>query len=217
MRSKVIEKDKSLTNDSSTIIEETVSFCSPLDSHYVACYYFTFSDSARQKTTTLLRSLLLQLLRQQLSVPVPVSDLYARYEHDVPSELELLEALKSVIVATSQTYIIIDALDECLAKGGEREKLVALLEALENFDLPNLHILITSRMEPDLRNLAQIVSSPPINIQTNELDSDIQVYVRNQLMNDLKLKCWSVDLRQEINAELVQGARGMYIFLQLSV
>lgn len=75
------------------------AFCSRRDSYYVAYYYFTFSDTIRQKTTTLLRSLVLQILHQRLSVPNILLDLYARYEGDQPREAELMNALKSLLEA----------------------------------------------------------------------------------------------------------------------
>ena len=199
----------SLTVSSSTIVEETKLFCSHHASHYLAYYYFTFSDSVRQKTSTLLRSLLLQLLRQQLSVPEILVDLYTRHSHDVPPETELINALRSLISATGQVYFILDALDECPATNGERAKLIALLKTFKGLDLPNLHILTTSRMEPDLSDMSQMVTAPPMNIQTSELDADIRLHIRNQMVNDPNLSCWPSDLQDEIEAELTRGACGM--------
>lgn len=199
----------SLTFPSSTIVEETKAFCAHHTSHYLAYYYFTFSDSVRQKTSTLLRSLLLQLLRQQLSVPDVLVDIYTRHSHDVPPEMELIHALRSLISATGQVYFILDALDECPATNGERAKLITLLKAFKGFELSNLHILSTSRMELDLSDMSQMVTSPPMNIQTSELDADIRLHIRNQLANDPKLRCWPSDLQGEIEAELTRGACGM--------
>ncbi|KAL2052029.1 hypothetical protein ABVK25_007721 [Lepraria finkii] len=99
----------------SCVVEETRAFCSRRDSYYVAYYHFTFSDTIRQKTTTLLRSMLL----------------YAGYEGDQPREAELMNALKSLLEANGRVYFIIDALDECPHINGERAKFVTVLDTLK--------------------------------------------------------------------------------------
>ena len=196
---------------SSTIIEETISYCSCRDSYFVAYYYFTFSNSEKQKTNTLLRSLLLQLFRQQLSIPGALLDVYTRYKHEDPPECGLIAALRSIIEKMGETYIIIDALDECPSNRGERAKLIAMLDRFKEFNLLNLHILTTSRKEPDLDGLAQMVSSSPVNIQSSEVDKDIQLHVQNQLSTNPKLSRWPLIIREEIETTLVRGASGMYV------
>ena len=143
-------------------------------------------------------------------MPNTLLDLYARYEGDQPPESELMNALKSLLEANGRVYLIIDALDECPPINGERAKLVTMLDTLKNFGIPQLSILVTSRMESDLNGLAHMSTFPPVNIQTSELEGDIRLHVRNQLSNDSKLRGWPPDLRDEIEVELVAGACGMY-------
>ena len=196
---------------SSTIIEETLSYCSCRDSYFVAYYYFTFNDSEKQRIKSLLQSLLLQFLRQQMSIPDVLLDLYTRHKHEDPPESGLMVAIRSIVEKMGEAYIIIDALDECPNNHGERAKLVTILNEFKGFNLLNLHSLTTSRMEPDLEDLAQMVTSSPINIQSIVVDKDIELHVRAQLFTDPKLSRWPSTVRQDIETTLVKGACGMYV------
>jgi hypothetical protein len=94
-----------------------------------------------------LLSLLLQLLRKQRSVLDVIVDQWARHGRELPIEADLINSLSSLIEHTDQVYIIVDALDEYPPSTGERARLIALLAILKSFNLANLHILTTSRME----------------------------------------------------------------------
>lgn len=45
-------------------------------------------------------------------------------------------------------YLVLDALDECIT----RSTLLKGLEEMDHWDLPNLHILVTSREETDIED-----------------------------------------------------------------
>ena len=106
-------------------------------------------------------------------------------------------------------FIIIDALDECSAIGEERNRLVLLLESLKMTNGSNMHLLFTSRLEPDLNALHQIVTKSPIDIRTSQMDNDIRMHIQNELTGDPVLKTWPLELRVQIEKELIQGACGM--------
>jgi hypothetical protein len=54
-------------------------------------------------------------------------------------------------------------------------------------------------------------------LQRDIVDQDIQQYVQQRLHNNKSLAKWNKDaaVRQEIEAALMGGARGMYVFLYL--
>ena len=112
---------------------------------------------------------------------------------------------------SGQTFIIADALDECPSNSTERAELCALLTEFSRWALPNLHILVTSRKEPDINEaLSTLVTFPPICIQSKQVAADIRLHVRTELANDPKLKKWSLQIKEEIENTLVEGADGMY-------
>jgi len=94
-----------------------------------------------------------------------------------------------VLELAEQTLIIIDALDECPSYNKERTQLFAVLKVFSTWILPNLHILVTSRREPDIvEALTPLVTSPPVCIQSEQVDANIRLHVKNQLANNPKLK-----------------------------
>jgi hypothetical protein len=137
--------------------------------------------------------------------------LYNSYQHGQPPTDGLKEALRSMLAAFGQSYVIVDALDECPSGDGERTTLTALLTEFSKWSLPNLHILVTSRKEPDIDEaLAPLLTNPPICIQSKQVDADIKVHVRTQLAIDLNLKKWSPQIKEDIETSLVNGANGMW-------
>jgi hypothetical protein len=110
-----------------------------------------------------------------------------------------------------QSYIILDALDECT----KRDELMDILESIAGWRLKKLHILVTSRQERDIESsLEEFVDKQnTICLQSKLVDKDIHTYIRHRLSDDLKLRKWQKndDIRQEIETALMKGAHGMYI------
>jgi ankyrin repeat domain-containing protein 50 len=154
---------------------------------------------------------LAQLVNQKQEIPDSLQSLHNGYQHGQPPTADLKRVLQSVLKLSGQTFIIADALDECPSNGTERMELCALLTEFSRWALPNLHILVTSRKEPDINEaLSALVTFPPICIQSKQVDADIRLHVRNELANDPKLKKWSLQIKKEIENTLVEGADGMY-------
>ena len=106
-------------------------------------------------------------------------------------------------------FIVVDALDECPKSSG-REELLDLIRDIKSWSLPSLHLLATSRLEPDIKEaLNHLLTSPEIPIQGPGVESDIKLHIHRQLATDVKLKKWSSDLKMEIEDTLVAGANGM--------
>jgi len=114
-------------------------------------------------------------------------------------------SLRDIVQTFQQTYIVIDALDECY----EREELMILIEEIVDWKLETLHILATSRKEQDIADCLLSRVSNEINIQSTVVDADIRIHVHDKLQNDRKLRKWSADAQMEIETALVDGAHGM--------
>jgi hypothetical protein len=176
-------------------------------------FYFDFNDKQKQDPELMLRSLVYQLLQQSIKTPASLDTLLFSCENGErpPSVPALLDALQQMIQDFPQVYVILDALDEC----AQRTDLMAMLEKIVRWQLPNLHLLFTSRRESDIESsLEDIVDQQNwICLQSELVDKDIQLYVRQRLFDDKNLRKWQKDiaLRQEIVTALMQGARGMYM------
>lgn len=99
-----------------------------------------------------LASLLMQLLRGQSFLPENIRDLYCHHKRNGtrPTRNELSTALHSVVSGYEQTFILIDAVDECTTERESRAKILA-----EIFDLREksaVNILATSRVHHEIES-----------------------------------------------------------------
>ena len=204
--------DEFLTLGSSSIIQETMLYCTMRDAHHLAYFYFSFSDKETQRTDTFLRSILRQLLLQRGTVPDEMINVYKMYKHTHPPTEIWTEGIKSVIRTSGQTFVIIDALDECPSNSGERARLLEAIKSIHGYNLSSLHVLVTSRRESDIdRILRPILETPPLSIQNAEVDSDIRVYIAAEMAKDENMSKWSSMLQEEVREELGSKAKGMNV------
>jgi len=106
-----------------------------------------------------------------------------------------------------ETFIIIDALDECM----EREELLLMLKNLNRRSKTKLHILTTSRMERDIEETLDLLVTSKICLKGTLVNNDIKKYITEQLQNDSRLRRWPANVRGETAQALIDGAQGMYV------
>ena len=203
---------------SSTIIEHLLQHCYD-DTRMVTTYfYFDFNDAQKQDPDLMLRSLLCQFLQRSIVIPKGVDALFSACDNgqQQPPLHALLEVTRQAMQEFTQIYVVLDALDECT----QRSELMDVLETIVGWQLDNLHLLITSRKERDIeRSLEGYVKDEnAVCLQKDLVNQDIQRYVQQRLHDDKHLAKWNKDaaIRQEIEAALMRGARGMLVFLPSS-
>jgi hypothetical protein len=83
------------------------------------------------------------------------------------------------------------------------------------WEVPNLHLLVTSRRERDIENSLEgcVDVQNSICLQSKVVDKDIQHYVRQRLSDGKALSKWGKDiaLRQEIETALIEGSKRMCV------
>ena len=132
-----------------------------------------------------------------------------------PSEKSLSESLFGILNSHEQTYIIIDGLDECPynPNNSERSRLNDLVMDEIGKHPGNYNFLFTSRKEYDIEEAMKIVSSRTdfhiIEIQTENVDSDVRLHVQRFLSRHKRISKWTASIREEIEDELVKGSQGM--------
>jgi hypothetical protein len=200
---------------SSTVVEHLLQHCHNNARVVTAYFYFDFNDAQKQDLELMLRSLLCQLLRCTVVIPNSVNALFSSCENGSrqPSLHELLDVARQVAQGFAHVYVVLDALDEC----SQRSELMDMLETVAGWQLDNLHLLMTSRKERDIeRSLESYVEEKDaVCLQRDIVDKDIQRYVQQRLHDDKGLAKWNKNaaVRQEIEAALMGGACGMYVFL----
>ena len=111
---------------------------------------------------------------------------------------------------SGQTYVIMDALDECPDKYNDRQRLLQHLAKLMSSQFQNLHIIVTSRRERDIEDVLQILANAsPICVSSSEVDKDVRIYVRAQLSQDKRMQSWPPDVKNQVEETLSTKANGM--------
>ncbi|KAK2797580.1 hypothetical protein FQN51_008375 [Onygenales sp. PD_10] len=174
----------------------------------IAFFYFSFGDKSKQSPGLFLSSLLKQLSAQAPETPQVLIDLYSRhnYGQQSPSIKDLMQTLREIINDAGQTYIIVDALDEC----DEWEKLLEVIEQVYQWNIGNLHLLVTSRREKIIEDTFHGFVESQVCLQTKHVDNDIGLLVREQLQTDRRLQRWPTESKRKIEQKLIDGANGMF-------
>lgn len=96
----------------------------------------------------------------------------------------MIEYLRLLIQKFSQVYILIDALDES-PRFEERDQVLAAVEAMRQWNLPGLHLLVTSRDEVDIRESLNPVKDEEVLMRGAEIDRDISNFISGHLRSAL--------------------------------
>lgn len=168
---------------------------------YVYCNY----KSVEQNAIGLLAAILRQLVQDRPSIAEPVEHLYKQHadRRTKPSFEEIFGALRAVLVTYSNTYIVVDALDECLDQDGSRRQLLAKLRDLQG--RADLRLFATSRFIPDIVDEFRAA----LKLEVRASDEDVRRFVAGQiyrLPNCIKRDDTLQDIVQE---KIVQAVDGM--------
>jgi hypothetical protein len=194
---------------SSTIIEDVSIFCQLESSRGIAYFYFDFNNPQKQRYENLVRSLIIQFYAQCPHTPNALAMIYSQNHNGnrQPNTDDLMTMLEVVIRCFEHSYIIIDALDECV----EQDDLLNWIGKVVDWRLDSLHMLATSREEQDIKDCLGPRFSGQIRIQSTLIDQDILLHVRQTLQSDTKLKKWPEKVHREIEETLMEGADGMQV------
>ena len=196
---------------SSSIIEAVSTHCFSKATAAVLYFYFDFNDDEKQRHGNMIRSFIVQLSSQYINISQALQILYSSCGNGErqPTHHSLMSTLRQMLGDFSETFLIIDALDECR----ERRELLEDIEELTRWRHSNLHILTTSRRETDIEDSIELLchDKKKICIQSVLVNDDIRAYVRGRLQTDQALKRWrnQPKVRQEIENTLMDKADGM--------
>ena len=178
----------------------------------VVYIYCDYRKQEEQTPINLMASILRQLLQHRTSVPDIVTK---SYHHHVSSETrpdigETVNMLKILLAEFAQTYVVVDALDELSASGGQvRKDLLTNLRSLQKFH--NLNCMMTSRSNPQIDH--QLQGSLFLEIRAS--NEDIKKYVYGN-MGDLTKSAQNNPKLQEVIANsIVDVVDGMFLLAQL--
>lgn len=175
----------------------------------IAFFYFSFSDESKQDESCMIRALLWQLSSQSSDRPVDLLQLYDAHKTGTPPSTTSSAYLRRLFGRFHRVYIFLDALDECPRLEG-RERVLKTLEEIQDWDVPNIHLFVTSRDEPDIRQSLNRLASDQIGMRNAGIDRDITNFISRQLDEDRQLLKLS-PYHDQIRIALTEGAKGVYI------
>lgn len=134
-------------------------------------------------------------------IPQKSAHLIRKSRASLNVEADLSEALHCILTHLDRAYIMIDGLDEWSLENSRRSSLLEWIARLEEWKLPNLHILITSQNLPDIRETLSDKCSLRIDSRP-----DILIHVRHELHNDKHLAKFDHSVKSKIEESLLVGS-----------
>ncbi|KAF7336480.1 Ankyrin-3 [Mycena sanguinolenta] len=171
-----------------------------------AFFYFDINHPEQQRVNNLLCSLV-----HQLSIQVFCPALSKLWEtcqkgEFLPSNTDLLRILEDFCVH-EEIYLLVDALDEC----SEQNMLLGVLASILKANLPNMHLVVTSRTEVTHFEIAK--EAVLLSLE-DSVHSDIELYVRDQLS---KMGGYISKTKDTIRQELLEKGDGMFRLVALQL
>ena len=171
------------SSDASSLVIDTLGDWAKGRNVAVACFYFDFATQKEQSPTTILSSLLQQVISGLEMIPPRVAQAFRDQKNVIGGRglglSEIVEMLQD-ISSSRPTFICIDALDECVA--GYRTKLLDSLKQVLNKSL-STRIFLAGRLhirgEVD-ENLAGRVAA----VSVTPTEGDIIKFLRAKLKED---------------------------------
>lgn len=169
----------------------------------IAYFYFQQNDNVNGSAEMLTRSLIYQLSFTSTYCASEVERLYeiCQNERESPTLEELISVIVELIRTFAGVFVVLDALDEA----PEPTWLWQVLEALSTTEV---HLLLVSRPNVEIRPEIQKVQSTGIQIDPDKVDGDIRKIVKTRLSTDEKLGLFS-ESHSKIESSLMKKAGGM--------
>ena len=167
---------------STAILQDLLESCNSRSNGVSAHFYFSYNNAQMQCPEMLLRSLVCQLSQNCVQMPPSLDTLFTLRDKQqgLPSLQTLLGVLRQMILEFPQVFILVEALDECT----QRLELMDVLATVAEWQLQNLHLLITSRGEQEIESFLKdyVGEKDTINLESDVVNKDILLDV---LINNL--------------------------------
>lgn len=129
------------------------------------------------------------------------------YKNATPPVPILLEYLREAVVRCGYVYVLFDALDES-PTGFLRDEVLLAIKSMREWQLPGLHVLVTSRDIPEIRDQLVTQGGQYVTLENESVQQDISRYVLCQVDDDRQLQRWGYH-REKIKSYLTRHAGGV--------
>ena len=189
----------------------------------VLSYFFCqATDSRINSATAVLRGLIYLIVKQQPSLLSHVQNRYNDANKELFSDANAWAALSSIFInilsALHQqvTYLVIDALDECV------QDLSRLLDLIvKNLAFPHIKWVVSSRNVPDIeRKLRQDRSQSRLNLELKENADQVTIavssYIEHHVSELLDLQD-DINLQARVQDTMQRKANGTFLWVSLVI
>ncbi|KZP29069.1 hypothetical protein FIBSPDRAFT_927164 [Athelia psychrophila] len=198
-------------------IQHIIDFC---DSKLSTGYAYFFFDGRNAEAALLvhekmIRSIIMQLARRCDGIPTALVYMYDRCDRGLrqPSIKLLQDCLSRILEAFERVYIIMDSLDEC----SERNEVVHLIQSMVSGESGKLHMMATSRLEPEImRGIGSLSNLQEIGISAQLMEADVRLFLNARLDKSDAAK-WTKAQKDMMKEVLIGGADGMFRWVALQI
>ncbi|KAJ8109574.1 hypothetical protein OPT61_g7362 [Boeremia exigua] len=168
---------------STAILQDLLESCNSRSNGVSAHFYFEFHSEQTKRPDTFLRSLICQLSQNCVQMPASLDTLFALRDngHGLPSLQTLLGVLRQMILEFPQVFLLVEALDECT----QRPELMQVLATIAGWRLQNLHLLMTSRAEQEIKSFLEdcVGEKYTIDLERDMVDKDrlMNIFINHHL------------------------------------
>ena len=190
--------------------------------HMTLAYYFCDDKTQERRTAmTVLRGLLLQILRQR---PVLFKHIQTSFDMSGNRLFTNFHALWRIFIAivndpeVGELCCLVDALDEC--ERDSRELFLVEFTRLycsQKSKSPLVKFIITSRRENDIVESLSAVSPPirHIQVDSGKVNDDVSKFVDTRVNDLSRRKGYDAELQNEIKTALKNKAEGTFLYVSL--
>ncbi|KDR74883.1 hypothetical protein GALMADRAFT_249794 [Galerina marginata CBS 339.88] len=175
------------------------------------------SQNTQQHHDQLIRSLISQFSHQRGGIPANLAALYKLCgDSQQPSVNQLQDALEGILNEFFDTYIVIDALDECT----DLEKTLnwvrnIVLGTPAGRKVEGCHIVVTSRPLEAITKVFTVLDPHSIDVGEAPENRDIMKYLNFQM--ESKFENCDEETRKKIKSKLEDGADGSFRWVALQL
>ena len=211
-------------------LSEKIHLSGSASQEALAFFFCDNKDSRRRTASVLLRGLIWQLLCQRPDLCFHLRDQYDKQKEQLFTSSNSLQSLwrilQSIVNDPSilQTFLIIDALDECEPEA--IEELLCLVDPDADFDnendmkqasgLSKIKWLITSRDEPII--IQTLAGTMDISLEVNHLHvkQAVREFIDTKLRHLQRRKRYSNSLAEHVARTLWNKAEGTFLWVSLA-
>ena len=197
-------------------------------SGFLAYFYFSFRRIELQDERTLISGLIMQLVRSltretylnggnkgpSYFVPRSFYDLHKSHHGLIQPRIEdLRKAFRDILLECGETYIIIDAVNECPQHS--RQKILEFLGTMMRQPpaTSGVRVMMTSRPVEDIKKIIE-QNFGRQSMMLLQSHSEIEHHIRSTLLREpIASRGWSDKLKQQILHDLLKRADDMFLYV----